>query len=462
MRYIFIFVVTLIGLRTWAFCPENVDFVTKLPHKPQIVSEKLAYQAALEIFPELTKEEATKSLELSEAFAITAIEKALPKSREHSRTEIKKWIETLEQSLQIRESTVIEHTALQYMLKFQIFETDATTMERATHLLRRSWKDLVGAEPPDRNLLDRLPKRVQAGAPRDQVLFHQALFHSGVQKFRDSVFTLYKDYLPKSSDAIFILGLGASLFSKTGADTVSGFLQGYAVGTFVEYSLHRYLGHASTKTLKTLEKFGRFGQAVKKIWFSHTVVHHGSYGTNYVEPFAPKATENNPDFAKQVETKKQRIERAIESMGADFKARMANSKYGTVLYRPLNSILSVAPFSLAISLLTGAAANHVGLDPGYSYYAASAGAATLFVPASHWLHPYLHMKKNEALATANPFMRWLLQTRFVAWTARSHFAHHDGGGHQNQNLVAGADFVFGHQPLTIEQLIELRSFQTFY
>lgn len=109
------------------------------------------------------------------------------------------------------------------------------------------------------------------------------------------------------------------------------------------------------------------------------------------------------------------------------------SKYGASLTTKGVSIgfLSLLPVHMTISYA-------LGLDPLET--AALIAPTTLYLSSAKYLHPLMHMPREEALKQSGPFMRWLLNTRYVEMISRQHYMHHKGGG-GNYNFVFGADWV---------------------
>lgn len=394
--------------------------------------------------------------------ALRALENGLSKNKSIAKQEVTQWFHQIQQRQKNGSPlSVMEHTALTFLLKKNEFNEDFELTSSMKNSLKQSWMQLSSESVSNENLLERLPNRVLKKATRDEVLFHQALFHEGPLGFLGSIKMFAKDYIFKPKDVIFTLILGSALFSQIGIEPVAAALEGYAVATFIEYLAHRYIAHASKKSLAALDSMKWLKKQVQEIAFSHSAVHHGGYGLNYVENFAPRDL-SQADSRKIQQEKKAKMDALIQAQGEEAARRIYESDYGVRLSTPTADAFLSLPFSVILSLLTKYAANHIGVDLDPSYYITLLTTSALYVPASHFMHPYLHMTKKKALNQAGIFMKWFLQTRYVAWIARSHYVHHADGGNSNQNLLAGADFAFGYQPITVEQLLRLKNSGAIY
>ena len=423
-----------------------------------------AERVAENFFEDEPVEVGVEEAKLLEDSALQAMKNTLPKNGVVAQMEVRQWFNQI-QARQASGSplTLMEHTALTFVLKEGIFDEDPdpTLLGDLRSSLKESWFHFTNREVAEENMLGRLPDSVLARGTRDEILFHQALFHDGPLGFLGSMRNLARDYIPQPKDVMYVLLLGSMLFSRTGSEVLAGALEGYALNTFVEHTFHRYFGHASQKTLAFFDRTGWLGKTVRKIAFSHTAVHHGSYGNNYVEQFAPRDL-SDPGAELMRESRKARMDIMIHARGDATERAVLGSDYGNRLSNPLFDALTVMPFSAAMALFTNFIAAKFGVHLGPAFDVAAVASSVLFVPASFYLHPYLHKTRAKAVEAAGPYMKRFLSTWYVAWIARSHFAHHDEGGKNNQNLTAGADFIFGYQPLTVEQLLAMKNYDAIY
>lgn len=394
--------------------------------------------------------------------SLKAIDQTFSKNKTVGRQYIYDWYMALFQGQENGQPiNVMEHTVLTFLLRKDFFNSETDIKKSMAKSLKKSWKHFLGKDVEESQLLGRLPNKILRTSTRDEVLFHQAIFHEGELGFLGSMKALTKDYIFKPQDALFAALLGSAMFSKLGVESLAAVMEGYALSTFIEYLGHRYLAHASKKSIDSVSSMPWLKKQVQEIYFSHSLVHHGSYGNNYVEKFAPQDISKSDAELKRRE-KKTRIEALIDQQADEVAKRIRESDYGTRLSMPFFDAVLSLPLSLTVALLTKYAANLIGVDLDPAYYFILLGASTLYVPASHYLHPYLHMNREGILNNAGRLLTWFLKTRYVSWVAQNHFSHHANGGKNDQNLVLGSDFVFGYQPITIEDLLELKKSGAIY
>jgi hypothetical protein len=417
-----------------------------------ILSPRTAAVWVAPVFAAPTAEEAASAS--AGRAALLAMRGALSRDEKGGAAEVSAWFDGVSARLESGGTlSVLEHSAMQLALR----QGRLRGRERAAlDALSGSRRLLTGREATSADALRRLPRSVLAAADRDGLQLHQAMFHDGPVRAWGALKTAAADYIPRPSHAFVAAAALALLLSGAAGGAALGAAGGYAFGSLVEYGIHRFIGHASPAALRRLERFPRLHAWVSEQALSHALVHHGAFGANYVEAYAPRDL-SAPGAAQRREAKRLQIQDIVDSRGADVARRVAAREDGVKIDRPLRAAFVTAPLMLAAAYLAGLGASAaLGVSPGLMYYAAFLAASLLFVPASNNLHPYLHMTRAGALERAGPFMRWFLGTAYVAWVARSHYAHHDRAGKPNQNLVAGADFLFGFQPATVAQLLALK------
>lgn len=370
----------------------------------------------------------------------------------------------------------MEHLTLLHVLKSKIFDEQpelAKYLPRMQETLQASDKHLTGRERSLEHILDkRLPRAALAHMSEDAKKIHIAVFstHDDDHGFGTAIKDLVASYTPSAKDPIIAAGLLAALFTGAGAQVVGGAVHGYLIATLLEHTIHARVGHASTGTMEKLEgilsRFGPIGKAIHKrlesIRFSHSVIHHGSYGQNYVDRFAPNDPKLTPEQvdAKRAQ-KKAHIDKLANGRDPDEAKDIFKSDYGRKLADALQNALLTAPATALVTLFTGAIAGAAGLSVGPLFVAASVLTSLIFIPASNNLHPYLHMSREEAFAKAGPLMRMFLKSRYVSHIAQHHYLHHKHAG-VNHNLVPGADFALGYQPTHVEAVVALRKLKSFY
>jgi hypothetical protein len=316
----------------------------------------------------------------------------------------------------------------------------------------------------------RWPRSSLASESTDVQKIHAAIFQEEGSGLAHAAREFFANYQPKAQDPVLAAVLLGSLFTSTGAQLLGGALHGYVMGTFVERAIHEHIGHASQKTLKQVEgllsKFGPIGkavwQAIDSTHFSHAKLHHGMYGSNYVDGFAPDDPNLSTDeAARRKEAKKTAMEAMVERRGPAEVAEHDASGYGVQLAHALRNAMMIAPLTATTTLLTGTLAGAAGIAVGPAFVAASVAASLLFVPASNNLHQYLHMTRDEAMSKAGPMMRAFLNSRYVGYINRHHYNHHQQAD-ANFNLVPGADLALGANGSTVETIVALRRMKAIY
>lgn len=172
------------------------------------------------------------------------------------------------------------------------------------------------------------------------------------------------------------------------------------------------------------DKAGAIGRSARDIAFSHGKVHH-----------------QNLD-------EKEKLDSELSALGA-VGEKIKKVRYGLTV--GVDAVL----YSLAFTMPVHATLIWtLGLSP--------LAAAVLFAPsllfplASRYFHPFVHDRQSEALAEANPFWKWFLQTRYAEMMARLHYGHHKGRG-GNYNLIFGADWLMGQlRKPNLEQILRMQ------
>jgi len=368
----------------------------------------------------------------------------------------------------------LEHLTILHILKEQLFNKQpelAAYLPRLEVVLGASDRQFAGKERPlAQALKEGLPRRVIRAESKDAQKIHAAIFTPKEPGFAAVMAGLVKDYVPGPEAALVAAGILASLFSGAGVELLAGAVHGYLLATLIEHAIHEHIGHASNKTLEKLDgilgRFGPIGRAIKEgiesTRFSHAVIHHGSYAGSYVDRFAPReAALPKEEIERRRAEKKATLEDKASARGPADVEQLKLSDYGRKLAHALRNALTVAPVTALVTLFSGAIANAAGADLGGLFLASSVLTSLIFIPASNYLHPYLHMTKEEAFEQAGPVMRRFLETDYVAHVARNHYVHHRDA-QVNQNLVAGADYALGYKASGVDVIVALRKLGTFY
>ncbi len=418
-------------------------------------------------------EERTNELE-NKAFEV--LEVLVPKQVGKAEAAFDTWFSKVEaRAAKGERLDALEHLTLVHVLKEKLFEKHEALqpyIPRMREVVQQSHHKITGRQlNAEAALKARLPKRYLRKQSRDARKIHAAVHASKGDGFFATMSDFAKDYIPKKKDALFGVALLGMMFSGTGQELVAGAVHGYLLATIMEHVIHKYAGHANKQDLERigelLERFGPMGKAIHKeleiIAFSHGTIHHGTYAGSYVDRFAPRNADLPPGEIEAYRTKrKAAIDKMAHARGADEAEGIFKSDYGRKLADSLRNALRTVPVAAVLTLITGALGKTVGLDPGLLFFTTSVLSSLLFIPASNYVHPYLHMTKEEAMEKAGPVMRELLKTNYVSHIAQAHYLHHREDVQNNQNLVPGADFALGYTPTQVEAIVALRKMGTFY
>ena len=414
--------------------------------------------------------------ELEDA-AVSAMKSTLPKSIAQSKQMVEDWFGKIEAHQNAGQPlSIMEHTALTFMLRNDVFVGlhDEALIARMREALRKSWVHFTGEEPYSK-LLSRLDNSVlKRYGNRDEILFHQAVFHDGPLGFLGSVKMIAKDHIWTWQDGIDSMVLAASLFSHTGSSALAGMANGYALSSTVEFMVHRYMGHATQEEIEAWktgmvhtigmdESFTNFNAI-------HTA-HHSAYGGDYTHAFAPPEPASGvPLTPEQYEAAKARKKAQIDAYlfklgGQKLLDTARDTDYGRSA-RFWQTLLYYSPFSALSTAAVHVGAHLVGLHPNMMFDGTFFASTELWILFGAKFHPYLHMTKQEVSENGGPLMEWLLhQSPFrgpLRWIARSHRTHHKMAGMVNQNLNPGFDLISGWQPYGVEELIDLRQKGAYY
>lgn len=354
------------------------------------------------------------------------------------------------------------------LLQGELADLKLNVQERALQLRQT----LTGeSEVTLEQLNSRLPREVMSQQSKEVIAIHDASFAPSSLSITEKIKYFAQSYKPKMQDFLVGTLLLSATFHHLGRDIVAGALSGYAICSFLEFTIHKYIGHGSRELMsKMKEMTSRFGILGKFIHseiaqqnLMHGTIHHGSYGGNYVKRFAPREEVEMSDKMRQSRTERrhQQMDQQLRDEGEGNYEFAQQTQYGTSLRSDIESILTFMPFGATLSLFGFGAAHVLGADLGLSFVAASTAASTMFVPVSRHIHPYLHMTQEEAFAQASLPMQWFLKSRWFAHLARSHY-HHHREVKVNQNLVPGADLFFGYRSINVREILELIRYKTFY
>ena len=315
----------------------------------------------------------------------------------------------------------------------------------------------------------RLPKWFLARQPRDVQAIHAAIFSEPRGGPSAAVRDLLLSYVPRPYDALVLAVAAAACLHPLVREIAAGMFVGHVLGSLIEHTFHKRFGHASPRQQARMARvLGRFGvpgrlvlRSAVSLAFSHGAVHHASYARNYVDRFAPgDRTLSADDFERERLRRKARIDVLIAAREPAERADIVRSDYGVALSHAVQDAFIVMPFVALAAWLLTVVFGLLGAAWSLPFIAAAAAVSLLFLPASNYIHPYLHMTRAEAFARAGVVMRWLLRSRYVQHIAQAHYVHHRDPS-VNQNLVPGADFLLGYRPSRLAAVLALRRLDTF-
>lgn len=355
--------------------------------------------------------------------------------------QIERWYMAIQShQLENQPLTPLEHVAVLHILRTGFLNDfpDQMLVENMRHTLRQSWRALTGKDADLGTILEsRLPATVLRNASHEQIQFHNAVFNEQRPNAQSpgEPFRPFRGYVFRVQDALASLALVALSFNQTGGEVIGAAIVGGMIGVTAEYLIHRYLAHPSGKARKQFAKMGWLGKLFLRIAYSHHNVHHG---------MLPDYHDLSSMDREKVEARLQKSEHAIPV------EIMREREFGLLIDRraAIQMMVTTLPFSAA-------AAYVLGFD--------GLGAATLiasslaYIPHVNFVHRYLHTPRDQALADANPLVRWFLNTRYFAFIARQHYVHHEAPN-RNFNVTPGFDGAFGSlRRITIKDLIAIRN-----
>jgi hypothetical protein len=199
-----------------------------------------------------------------------------------------------------------------------------------------------------------------------------------------------------------------------------GFAGGYVVASLIESFMHQYVSDAPNKSVKRWQRFPQLFRYLIRTRYSHHVVHHRrTFKQNHVTQFrGDSEREALDEELAQLGTHGQLIQRS------NYAVRLHGSG-ALVFVVPLLPAIPLAVLMLGIWGMVGACL-----------------ALTLPPLFSHFIHPFLHMRHEDAVKTAPPLTAWLLQRWYFRAMARNHYMHHRYVA-SNFNLVLGGDVLRG-------------------
>jgi hypothetical protein len=206
--------------------------------------------------------------------------------------------------------------------------------------------------------------------------------------------------------AIAAVGLGAAM--------------GYVTATLVESFAHHYISDARPRAVLWWKKHPRLFKYLIRTHYSHHSVHHlRTFRKDHVTQFGS-------------EEDRLTLDAELAERG-DHGQIVQKSNYAVKLHGTgaLVFVSPLIPFLPVVYLLLGPWGLVGSILPMV--------CPPLF---SNYLHPYLHMPHEVAVAKAPRFVSWLLRTRYGRAMVRNHFMHHRYMN-CNFNLMLGGDILRG-------------------
>ncbi|HYO59347.1 hypothetical protein [Archangium sp.] len=214
---------------------------------------------------------------------------------------------------------------------------------------------------------------------------------------------------------------------------IGGVVLGYLIVSVAESFLHNTVQHGRTSMRRVWEKHQALFGPFLRAYFSHHIIHHcRTFRQDHVTQF------RGPE-------EKARLDATLSGFHGELIKR---ERYGVSL-----SDVGILMFILPV----------IGFLPPIYYFLGGWVFAGVLLPyalypaASKFLHPYLHMRYEDALRTVPGPLRWFLRTRYCRFIYRHHYLHHRYV-RCNYNLLFGGDWLLGvHRPPASKDLEDIRT-----
>jgi hypothetical protein len=357
--------------------------------------------------------------------------------------------------------TVHEHTAVSFLLRVGMFDEAAhagasdedrqlsrearETLERS---LAASWVHLTGRDPGAEGRLERLPRAVLRKASRKDRVYHAASFQplGKDRSVRLEAASLFRDYVPENQDVLLATGaLLAAAFTDAGKWVVGGAILQYVVHTVTENVLHDHIAHPKGRAGEWFERgpgpdagwveravHGVLGKVMKtqveRTSISHVNLHHGwTFRRSFTKMFDEQLT-------------RAEVDKLIDKyFPADLRQKIRDEDYACSLgaagmAKIFTTIAPQTALMIAAGALLGA--------PAWMLVPTILSAA-LYPVAMGKGHPIYHVGETEARESASEFMKLLRSTRYISYSARNHWMHHEYPNTNFNLSYPGADALFG-------------------
>jgi hypothetical protein len=203
-----------------------------------------------------------------------------------------------------------------------------------------------------------------------------------------------------------------------GLCALGGIVLGYVTGTLIESYFHQRVSDAPAKTVKFWLKFPRLFSPLLRANYSHHIVHHQrTFKSSHVVQFAAESEQT--DLNKEL-TSRGNHGKLIRK--ANYAMRLGGT--GALAFS-----IPFMPLCFAAYLL-----GNVAFAIGF------ACASSVSPLLNHFVHPYLHMTREEALRKSSIWLRWFIKTNYFDRMTRHHYLHHRRVA-CNFNLLLGGDRI---------------------
>jgi len=202
----------------------------------------------------------------------------------------------------------------------------------------------------------------------------------------------------------------------TVAHGLLGLISGYLISSLVESITHQKISDAPAKSVKSWSRHPfLFRPFIQANYSHHTIHHRKTFRGSHVEQFRSES--------ERMQLDAELLERGNHGRTI-IKSRYAVKLQGTGI---ITFTLPLVPFIALMYALFD------------SSFAVGFTITSMLPPLlSNYIHPFLHMPYNDALAKAPLITRQLLKTRYFRHMIRHHYLHHRYMA-CNFNLLLGGD-----------------------
>lgn len=218
-------------------------------------------------------------------------------------------------------------------------------------------------------------------------------------------------------------------------EVLAGFGGGYVYASVLESYFHQHVNDAPKRSVERWRRHPWLLKQLIETNYSHHIIHHvRTYRTDHVTQF------DSPEHKATIDRELSRTSHGRAVMKA---------QYGAA-FSPMGWVAFTAPLWPAATLA------YVLLGPWVALGVAVAVALPPFLSA--YVHPYLHLPYDAAIARSPWPLSLLLRTRYMRAVTRHHFLHHRYCN-RNFNLLLGGDWLRGKvrtaSPRDVAEMVRL-------